>query len=80
MLRIAREPGGEVRIGAAVQGRGAYVHANGECLKAIGRAGVLARALRTDVPPARVARLVEELRAAAWDGGSARDDGGLIEA
>ncbi|HVF08888.1 MAG TPA: YlxR family protein, partial [Actinomycetota bacterium] len=62
LVRVVSSGSGPVldREGSA-PGRGAYVHPDPSCLRAAGRPGALARALRTGVRPEEVGRLMLEI-------------------
>lgn len=67
LVRVARSPGGPVRIdpGGKVPGRGAYVHRDPGCWDAALRRGALARALRTSLDPREVGNLLRDLEGAS---------------
>lgn len=48
-------------------GRGAYVHATGDCVDRAARGGAIARALKTPLGEAEAARLMDELRRSLGD-------------
>jgi predicted RNA-binding protein YlxR (DUF448 family) len=62
MLRVVRSPSGEVSINAAgkAPGRGAYICADRECVRAAMKKNALARALKHPVDK-RIYALLEEM-------------------
>jgi len=61
LVRIVAASGLRVDLSGTAPGRGAYVHRDPACLAAAGRAGVLARALRTGLGGGEVGRLMLEI-------------------
>jgi len=69
LVRVVLEGGGRVRIDPTrtAPGRGAYVHPEPSCLGALGRRGLLARALRASLGEAEVSRLMDEMTSTLGD-------------
>lgn len=65
MIRVVRTPEGEVKLdfGGKMNGRGAYICPNAECLKKAIRAKALARSLEVEIPEEVYARLEKEMEA-----------------
>jgi uncharacterized protein len=63
LLRVVRGADGIPRLDrtGGAEGRGAYVHADGECLRLALRPGGFPRALRVGAEPGWTASLVDEL-------------------
>ncbi len=59
LLRLVRGPGGEVKLDLTgrASGRGAYLHATGECIDLARRRHALERALKAPVHPSLWAEL-----------------------
>ena len=64
LIRIVRTPEGEIKLdsGGRVNGRGAYLCPDCECLKKAAKAGAVARAFEMQTPPDLYERLEEELK------------------
>lgn len=64
LIRVVRTPEGEIKLdaGGRVNGRGAYLCRDAECLKKAAKAGALARAFEMKTPPELYERLEEELK------------------
>ena len=58
---VSGTAGPVVDMSGSAAGRGAYVHPGPACAEAAGRAGVLARALRTGLSSDEVGRLMLEI-------------------
>ncbi len=63
MIRVVRTPEGQVSLdfGGKMNGRGAYICPNAECLKKAIRSNSLARSLEVEIPEAVYARLQKEM-------------------
>ena len=66
MLRVVRGTDGNVSLdfGGKLNGRGAYVCPNPECLKKARKTRALERCLEVDIPQAVYARMEKEMEAA----------------
>ena len=66
MIRIVRTPEGNVNLdfGGKMNGRGAYVCPNPECLKKALRSKALDRSLEVTIPEEVIARLEKEMEGA----------------
>ncbi len=67
LIRVVRSPEGLVSLdfGGKVNGRGAYLCPNPECLKRAQKTNVLARKLETEIPQEIYDRLKKEMEAGA---------------
>ena len=67
MIRIVRTPEGVVTLdfGGKMNGRGAYICPNHECLKKVQRSKALDRSLETTIPDEVYDRLCKELEVGA---------------
>ena len=65
LIRVVRTPEGTVRLdfGGKMNGRGAYLCPNPECLKKAIRAKALERSLEVSIPEEVVAQLEKEMEA-----------------
>lgn len=65
MIRVVRSPEGNVSLdfGGKMNGRGAYLCPNPECLKKAIRSRALDRSLETEIPEEVYARLQKEMEA-----------------
>ena len=65
LIRVVRTPEGAVRLdfGGKMNGRGAYLCPNPECLKKAIRAKALERSLEVSIPEEVVAQLEKEMEA-----------------
>ena len=65
LIRVGRTPEGTVRLdfGGKMNGRGAYLCPNPECLKKAIRAKALERSLEVSIPEEVVAQLEKEMEA-----------------
>ena len=65
LIRVVRTPEGPVRLdfGGKMNGRGAYLCPNPECLKKAIRAKALERSLEVSIPEEVVAQLEKEMEA-----------------
>ena len=65
LIRVVRTPEGTVRLdfGGKMNGRGAYLCPNPECLKQAIRAKALERSLEVSIPEEVVAQLEKEMEA-----------------
>lgn len=65
LIRVVREPDGNVTLDfrGKVNGRGAYLCRNTDCLKKAQKANRIARNLEVEIPEEVYARLTEELEA-----------------
>ena len=65
LIRVVRTPEGTVRLdfGGKMNGRGAYLCPNPECLKKAIRAKALERSLEVSIPEEVVAQLEQEMEA-----------------
>ena len=65
LIRVVRTPEGTVRLdfGGKMNGRGAYLCPNPECLKKAIRAKALERSLEVSIPEEVVAQLEKEIEA-----------------
>ena len=63
LIRIVRGTDGEVRVdfGGKMNGRGAYICPNVECLKKVQKSKGLERSLETPIPEEVYARLAKEM-------------------
>ena len=63
LIRIVRTPEGEIKLdaGGRMNGRGAYICRDAQCLKKAAKAGAVARAFEMKTPPELYERLEEEL-------------------
>ena len=66
LIRVVRTPEGEVKLdfGGKMNGRGAYLCQNPECLKRAIRSKALDRSLEVEIPEEVYARLQKEMEAA----------------
>ena len=66
LIRVVRTPEGEVKLdfGGKMNGRGAYLCPNPECLKKAIRSKALDRSLEVTIPEEVIARLQKEMEAA----------------
>ena len=66
LIRVVRTPEGEVKLdfGGKMNGRGAYLCCNSECLKRAIRSKALDRSLEVTIPEEVIARLQKEMEAA----------------
>ena len=66
LIRVVRTPEGEVKLdfGGKMNGRGAYLCPNPECLKRAIRSKALDRSLEVTIPEEVYARLQKEMEAA----------------
>ena len=67
LIRIVRMTDGNVTVdfGGKLNGRGAYICPNAECLKKVQRSKALERSLETAIPEEVYERLVREIEAGA---------------
>ena len=67
MIRIVRGTDGQVRLdfGGKMNGRGAYICPNPECLKKVQKSKALERSLETEIPGEVYERLCRELEVGA---------------
>jgi predicted RNA-binding protein YlxR (DUF448 family) len=67
LIRIVRGTDGNVSVdfGGKLNGRGAYICPNAECLKKVQRSKALERSLETAIPEEVYDRLVREMEAGA---------------
>ena len=67
MIRVVRKTDGEVSLdfSGKLNGRGAYICPNAECLKKVQRSKALERSLETAIPEEVYDRLVREMEAGA---------------
>ena len=65
MIRIVRGPDGQVRLdfGGKMNGRGAYICPNPECLKKVQKSKALERSLEVPIPEEVYERLMKEMEA-----------------
>ena len=66
LIRVVRQPDGQVSLdfGGKMNGRGAYICSNAECLKKAIRAKSLDRSLEVTIPEDVYARLEKEMEGA----------------
>ena len=64
LVRVVKTPEGEIRLdtGGKLNGRGAYICKNSECMKKAVKSNAFARAFDTAIPGELYERLEEELR------------------
>ena len=65
LIRVVRTPEGEVKLdfGGKMNGRGAYICPQSECLKKAIRSKALDRSLEVTIPEEVIARLQKEMEA-----------------
>ena len=63
LIRVVRQPDGTVSLdfGGKMNGRGAYICPNPECLKKVQKSKALERSLETPIPEEVYARLAKEM-------------------
>ena len=63
LIRVVRQPDGTVSLdfGGKMNGRGAYICPNAECLKKVQRSKALERSLETAIPEEVYDRLIREM-------------------